>query len=387
MNYHQLLEKLFSLNQAKGVKLGLEQMRELCNSCNNPQSRFKTVHIAGTNGKGSVAAKVAKGLETKYSKVGLFTSPHISTFRERIRINGEMIDQESVEVLLNRIIDLPGTFFELTTLLAFLYFAEQGVDIAVIETGLGGRLDATNVVDPCLCIITSISLDHTELLGNTLEEIAAEKAGIIKPGVPVILGPTASLIEDTNAIRIKDSFSHVEKENCAIAQKALQLLGISEEAAQKALSTRLPCRREEIKGVTLDVAHNPEGIHRFFKEYQGENLQVICGLSSNKDLAECLRIIHQHAQQIHLVDAPNGRCASPESLKSLLLEQGADESKVHSYRSIAKALDNATQKGKSVVIGSFFIMNEARQHLGVDALQDPMDLNETFMPSQNTQPG
>lgn len=385
MQYSQLLDKLFSLNQKQGVKLGLEQMQHLCQSLNNPHKRFQTIHIAGTNGKGSVAAKIAKGLESKYSKVGLFTSPHISTFRERIRINGEMIDIKSTELLLNQIIDLPGTFFELTTLLAFLYFAEKKVDIAVIETGLGGRLDATNIITPSLSIITSISLDHTEFLGNSLDEIAREKAGIIKPGIPVILGPSASLIHSPQSIQVNGPFNSVEEENRAIAQKGMELLEVPNNAIQQALATRLPCRREVINDVILDVAHNPEGISRFFEETEEENLQVICGLSSNKDLEVCLQTIHTHAKEVHLVDASNGRCASPESLRIILMKQGVDELRIHCYRSIAEALNTAKSKGKTAVIGTFFIMDEARQHLGVDAPKDTVDLNERFIQPQNIQ--
>ncbi len=177
---------------AAAYKPGLENMLALAAAANNPHKAFKTIHIAGTNGKGSTSHLLASVLQEAGYRVGLFTSPHLVDFRERIRINGVPIDKEFVIEFVARYREaseqVQPSFFELTTLMAFSYFAQQQVDIAVIETGLGGRLDATNIVDPILSIITNISLDHTHLLGNTLVEIAGEKAGIIKPHIPVVIG-------------------------------------------------------------------------------------------------------------------------------------------------------------------------------------------------------
>jgi dihydrofolate synthase / folylpolyglutamate synthase len=376
MSHKELLERLYSLNAGRGMKLGLEQMRQLCASMGSPESKFQSVHIAGTNGKGSVAIKMAKGLESLYPRVGLFTSPHIASFRERIRINGEMISIKDTDRLLKRVIELPGTFFELTTLLAFLYFAEQKVDIAVIETGLGGRLDATNVITPRLSIITSISLEHTEILGDTVEKIAGEKAGIIKPGVPVILGPHASMISSPQAIYILESFPTVEMENRAIAQKGLELFHIPSESLRKALTARLPCRMERIGDVIFDVAHNPDAIDRFFDEEKQRPLQVVCGLSATKDLHNCLQTIRSQADHIHLTEAPNGRGAKMEHLYNILLEQGASPDKITQHPSITQAMSAATSKGLTAVLGTFFIMAEARRFLNLDDIADPFDLNE-----------
>ena len=172
-------------------KPGIETMLELDRLLGNPHRSYKTIHIAGTNGKGSTSHFLAAALQKNY-KVGLYTSPHLVDFRERVKVNGEMVSQEFVYKFLkeykDKFVELGASFFEITTALAFAYFAQQKVDIAVIECGLGGRLDSTNIIDPVLSVITNIGLDHCEHLGFSLPEVAAEKAGIIKPGAPVVIG-------------------------------------------------------------------------------------------------------------------------------------------------------------------------------------------------------
>lgn len=192
MTYLSAVTFLFRL-QKHGIKLGLETMTTLMGRLGVPQAKYRTLHIAGTNGKGSTAAMTAAILQAAGYRVGLYTSPHLVEFRERIRVNGEMIAESQVAQLTERIQtfcqpDLSPTFFEYTTAMAFQHFADSGVDVAVLEVGLGGRFDATNVVRPIACALTTIALDHQEYLGNTLSAIAFEKAGIIKPGVPVVLG-------------------------------------------------------------------------------------------------------------------------------------------------------------------------------------------------------
>ena len=192
MNYSTSVAYLYSL-QKHGIKLGLETMGSLMARLNSPHTQFRTVHIAGTNGKGSTAAMAAAVLEAAGYRVGLYTSPHLVDFRERIRVNGEMISEERVAQLTQQIRDacrqdLSPTFFEYTTAMAFQYFADSFVDVAVVEVGLGGRFDATNIVRPVACAITTIALDHQEYLGPTLSSIASEKAGIIKPRIPMVVG-------------------------------------------------------------------------------------------------------------------------------------------------------------------------------------------------------
>jgi dihydrofolate synthase / folylpolyglutamate synthase len=198
MTYQQTIDYLyqqlpmFSRIGAAAYKKDLHNTIELCTALNNPQNKFKSIHIAGTNGKGSTSHMLAAILQQAGYKTGLYTSPHLKDFRERIKVNGEMVTEDFVIEFTERTKALSEkiqpSFFELTVAMAFDYFALQNVDIAVIETGLGGRLDSTNIITPLVSIITNIGYDHMNILGDTLEEIASEKAGIIKPGVPVVIG-------------------------------------------------------------------------------------------------------------------------------------------------------------------------------------------------------
>ena len=198
MNYTQTLEFLFSSlpafesQGATAYKPGLERITAFCRHLGNPQRNFFTIHIAGTNGKGSVAHIIASVLQQAGYRTGLFTSPHLQDFRERIRVDGEMIPKQKVVNFVDKhhdkMVELQLSFFEMTAAMAFDYFAQSDVEVAVIETGLGGRLDATNLIVPILSIITNIGLEHTALLGDTLQKIAAEKAGIIKKSIPVVIG-------------------------------------------------------------------------------------------------------------------------------------------------------------------------------------------------------
>ncbi|MBI4685439.1 MAG: bifunctional folylpolyglutamate synthase/dihydrofolate synthase [Nitrospirae bacterium] len=194
MSYNDSIDYLYGL-QKYGVKFGLDNIRKLLSLFNNPQNKFRSVHIAGTNGKGSTSAMVASILQAEGFKVGLFTSPHLVSFTERIKVNNEEIAESDVVTLTEEIReriregidrDFSPTFFEFVTAMGFLYFNKQGVEWAVVETGMGGRLDATNVLMPQISVITNISYDHKEFLGNTLSAIAGEKAGIIKDGVPIV---------------------------------------------------------------------------------------------------------------------------------------------------------------------------------------------------------
>jgi dihydrofolate synthase/folylpolyglutamate synthase len=192
MTYSSAVTYLYRL-QKHGIKLGLTTMMELMVRLGMPHTRFRALHIAGTNGKGSTAAMAAAVLQAAGYRVGLYTSPHLVEFRERIRVNGAMIDESQVAQLTEQLQSLCGeelspTFFEYTTAMAFQHFADSGIDVAVVEVGLGGRFDATNVVTPMASSVTTIAFDHQEYLGNTLSSIAFEKAGIIKPGVPVVVG-------------------------------------------------------------------------------------------------------------------------------------------------------------------------------------------------------
>ena len=206
MTYKQSLDFLYnSLPMFQRIggaayKPGLGTSMALDNLFGNPHKTFKSIHIAGTNGKGSTSHLIASILQLSGYKVGLYTSPHLVDFRERIRVNGKMISKEAVTDFVNRYLDMnfdgSPSFFELTMMMAFDYFRSCNVDYAIIEVGLGGRLDSTNIITPILSVITNISFDHTQFLGNTLPQIASEKAGIIKPGIPVVIGEDCPEIHD-----------------------------------------------------------------------------------------------------------------------------------------------------------------------------------------------
>jgi len=218
MDYQETINFLFNQLPAfersgdTAYKPGLQTVNQLSHAFGNPHHKIKTIHVAGTNGKGSTSHTLASILQSAGYRVGLFTSPHLVDFRERIRVNGQMIPRHAVTNFIERYqkkkLGINPTFFELTTVMAFEYFADQKVDIAIIEVGLGGRLDSTNIITPILSIITNISLDHISLLGNSEPEIAREKAGIIKPGVPVIIGEA-----DNSAV--KTVFQEIATQNKA----------------------------------------------------------------------------------------------------------------------------------------------------------------------------
>lgn len=214
MNYEEAVDYLyarlpmFTRDGASAFKKDLTNTWQLCEALDNPQRKFRSIHIAGTNGKGSTSHMLAAILQRAGYRTGLYTSPHLLDFRERIRIDGDLVSKRSVADFVNQyqplIESIQPSFFEVTVAMAFDCFAREKVDIAIIETGLGGRLDSTNVINPLLSIITNIGYDHTNMLGNTLQEIAGEKAGIIKPGVPVVIGEWQS--------EVADVFEHVASE-------------------------------------------------------------------------------------------------------------------------------------------------------------------------------
>ena len=238
MNYQETIEYLFNSTPvfekvgAKAYKPGLQTTETLDEHFGHPHRQFKSIHVAGTNGKGSCSHTLAAILQSEGYKVGLFTSPHLVDFRERIRVNGECISEQYIIDFVEKerrfFEPLHTSFFELTTALAFKYFAEQKVDIAIIEVGLGGRLDCTNIITPILSIITNISKDHTQFLGNTLADIAGEKAGIIKPGVPVIIGedlPETRPVFQQKAQKENSPIIFAQDENQQEVQKAEHING------------------------------------------------------------------------------------------------------------------------------------------------------------------
>jgi dihydrofolate synthase/folylpolyglutamate synthase len=300
-DYRGVQEYLYSL-KAKGVSFGIDRMRLLVEALGHPEQRYAVIHIAGTNGKGSTAAMMAAILRAAGKRTGLYTSPHLIRLGERVQVDGECLHEEEIVAYTRELRpvaeklgllgpDLHPTFFEFMTAMAFLQFARKGCDVAVIEVGLGGRLDATNVVQPEVTAITSISLDHCEMLGNTAALIAAEKAGIVKPGRPVVMGrlpPEAvAVVRDIAQERGSDLRSVRERfgENLAgyprtnlegdyqrwnaatatlLARALPPAWGLTEDVIQRGLSrVQWPGRWQRVmlggRRLILDASHNPEG--------------------------------------------------------------------------------------------------------------------------------
>jgi dihydrofolate synthase/folylpolyglutamate synthase len=386
--YRRLIEALFYL-RAKGVS-----SHALHNTLGKPGCHYPTVHIAGTNGKGSVAIKMASALQEGGYRVGLYTSPHIDSFRERVQINEEKISRESVVFYLEFLQKILGeqwescNFFEITTMLAFLYFRDQGVDIAVIETGIGGRFDPTNVIIPLVSVITTISKDHEAELGNTFNAIAYQKAGIIKEKVPVVVGHRAiypSVLEEAalkNAPIIfvppPDSESYsVENQN--IAKEALKILSkkfnLTEQAIDQGLKKEQPCRFECVQLAKhplfiFDVAHNIDGFIRLTKRlqesYPDHNYHLLFGISKDKEYAECIQCITEMAKTIHLVTPAYGRGLEANKLKEAF--EAISYRHVTAYATLEETMKNLLENLDSsqdivVVCGTFYIMQTVRDWL------------------------
>jgi len=386
--YTEILHDLFQKNQTTKAEYKLEPFQKLLNAIGNPQHRYPTIHIAGTNGKGSVVLKIAAAFEMAGHRTGMYTSPHISCYRERIQINRQMIPENDVILYMEYLnlkakdLHLQLSFFEFTTALAFLYFADKQVDIAIIETGLGGRLDATNVLNPLMSIITSISLDHTAILGNTLLEIGKEKAGILRPGIPVVVGPSvplASLGNHSPIIQSNDPSVN------AIAKTALEALSwrLPSHVIDEALKLFPPCRFERIlrnnRTAILDVAHNPASIELLFQKmeqtFPDQAFNAIFGLSKTKDLAGCLHKIPKSCPLI-FTESFHDRSFSAEHLFATAQALGFEKIQIckNPYEAAKKHLGALT-----LIFGTFFIMRDVRQALGIQELCDPIDMNETML--------
>ena len=323
------------LGEMKSMKLGLEAISAVHKDLGSPADNFKSVHIAGTNGKGSVSWKIASGLQQAGLRVGLFTSPHLIHPEERIRINFKPIDQIGP--------DLPYklTYFEMMTMKAFVYFAEQNVDYAVIEVGLGGRLDATNIITPKLAVITSIGFDHMSYLGDTLEQITREKAGIMKQGVPTIVGPSVNI----NAEKVEGPFKHFEQENCAIAKRALEKLGFY----GADLSIVPPGRFQKHENIIFDVAHNMPAmealIARLKLEFPKKHFRFLVSFSEGKEHEKMLDFLKSVAVEVCIAHTTHER----------LVKLGSSDIKTV-FQTLAK---KTKIRGEMLIVtGSHFMMED-----------------------------
>jgi len=415
--------------QMHKIKLGLEAMQSILAQLGSPERKTPAVHVAGTNGKGSVCSMLRSVMTEAGYKTGLYTSPHLSSVRERFRIDDRFISEEEFTRLMEKIRSALGgktiTYFECATALAFCWFAEQECDLMVIETGMGGRLDATNVLQPLISVITTISLDHEQYLGDTIELVAFEKAGIIKQGVPVVSGVVAmqsrAVIEKISSdksaqltTRDTDFFLHASKGNlyewkdvtrgvciadirlpagglwqientsCAIAVLAQLRVGgfnISDDSIRQGISkSNWPGRMEYLKlPVTdspskslhyiLDGAHNQEGIDHLIHALQSSGLKkrlyLVWASMADKKYSSMLREIAQMADCVLLTRPDSERSASPEDMAKVL----SDSSEQTRYccqtvkESVLLAQEMATEEDLIVVAGSLYLVGEFRKLL------------------------
>jgi dihydrofolate synthase/folylpolyglutamate synthase len=416
---------MFTRIGAAAYKADLSNTITLCAALDNPQNKFKSIHVAGTNGKGSTSHMLASVLQEAGYKVGLYTSPHIKDFRERIKINGQKIEKQFVvhftENIKTKITEIQPSFFEITVAMAFAYFAKQQVDIAVIEVGLGGLLDSTNVIIPELCVITNIGLDHTNLLGTTLPEIATQKAGIIKASVPVVISQTQEETErvfTNKALEKNTSIFFADKVMEVIgmdtATIGLQKMKVVNTAKMSITNYELDIlgkyQQKNVKGVLLaleilqqynwnisaqnivdglkniknntglmgrfdmleispmliaDVAHNADGITEVLAQIKNiphNNLHIITGFVADKAVDKVLALFPKNANY-YFTQANIPRALLKENLQETAKQyqlNGEVYNNVNTALQAAKA--NASKEDIILICGSFFIIAELEQY-------------------------
>jgi dihydrofolate synthase/folylpolyglutamate synthase len=411
---------MFSRTGNEAIKIGLTNIYALCEILNQPQKKCKFIHIAGTNGKGSVSHLIASVLQTAGYKTGLYTSPHLKDLRERIKINGKEIGEQElidfIEMMQPHIEKIKPSFFEIAVAMAFEHFAKHHCDIAVIETGLGGRLDSTNIITPELSVITNISYDHTKILGDTLAEIAAEKAGIIKPKIPVVIGETHAETEKIFEMFAQTNHSEIhfadkefqlqnyyyEKEELVVeisethktdhtkyvldltagyqtkniltaiaACRILQKNGwnIDEKHIKNGLhhakkNTGLHGRWETIQQhprIVLDVAHNPDGMRQILNQLEiatYRHLHIVLGMSKDKDISVVLSMLPQTATYYF------SHAHVPRAMNVADLSAAASEYDLHGKlfenvnEAIRAAVLHASKDDLILVCGSVFLVGE-----------------------------
>ncbi|MGC9346888.1 MAG: bifunctional folylpolyglutamate synthase/dihydrofolate synthase [Anaerolineae bacterium] len=445
MKYHDVLRYLYGLVDYEKRRIErysprefkLERMVDFLEKLDNPHSSYPTIHVAGTKGKGSVSTMMAEIAKAGGLRTGLYVSPHLHTYRERIQINRELISRSAMANLVEEIQPIvetvPGlTTFEVTTALAFLYFQRKEVDLAVMEVGLGGRLDATNVILPEISIITSLSLDHTYLLGDTLAEIAWEKAGIIKPGVPVVTAPQKvealdvlrdvtherdaeltivgeewtwepisrsldgqvirvskrngpSPFEGTYEVRLLGDF---QQENATVAVAAAAVLGktghtwASPEATRIALrEAQWPGRMEVLSSnppLLIDCAHNPYSAQVLIDSlktwFPGTSWLLIYGASNDKDIKGMLKALLPHTEHVIVTRSYHPRAAAPYILADICADLGKGaEIAVSAERALEQACRRLQPGWGIIATGSIFLAADIREAWSKDeALDLPM---------------
>ena len=381
-----------------GMKPGLDAIRGTCAALGDPQQSFSAIHIAGTNGKGAVCAMLDAALRANGLRVGRYTSPHLVKLNERFFLDGAPIGDATLESAANNVSEiiqattrqLPTTncqltFFEALTAVAFLVYADAKVDYAVLETGLGGRLDATNVCVPALCVVTRIGLDHCDWLGDTVEKIASEKAGIIKPHVPVVLGenlPEVRAVVEARAKEVGAPFFYApdvasaadvprdfslagtfNRENAVTALAALKVLGKGD--ASGFADVVWPGRFQRVENFIIDGAHNPPAAHALAEALRelhlSEPLALIAGFCGDKDVGDVLSILAPFVKKGYAVRTNNPRSLSAEETAEKMRAAGIDA--VESP-SLAAAIGSASSAPRALICGSLFLAGEALVELG-----------------------
>jgi len=416
VDYRRSLEYLYGLQQF-GIKLGLENVRGLLSRLGDPQDALSVVHIAGTNGKGSTACNLAALIGSADLRVGLYTSPHLHSFTERIRIDGAVIDETEVVALTDEIrtqtSGIPVTFFEFTTALALLYFARRQVDWVVLETGLGGRLDATNVVHPRLTLLTPVALDHQAYLGSGLEQVAAEKAGIIKPGVPVVSArqsPAVERVVEQRACELNSPLLMAGRdwtvapcgkrrvdyhgrrwkisglpqalagihqgENLGLALAAAELL--SEEItaleptgfAEALRQVRWPGRLERWQGpcqVLIDGAHNPAGAQRlaeYLESIGARDLSLVASFKDDKEWLEVFARLAPFCKRCYFAPLRDQPSIDPSRVLAEARNRGLSAVLAPTVETALKgALASSGSAAGILAAGSLFLVAEAREFL------------------------
>ncbi|MDW8308016.1 MAG: folylpolyglutamate synthase/dihydrofolate synthase family protein [Verrucomicrobiales bacterium] len=429
MTYTEAVKFLYRLRWL-GAKFGLENTRRLAALAGRPHERLRFIHVAGTNGKGSTCAMLESIYRAAGLRVGLYTSPHLVSFRERIQVNRQLIPEADVVRLVGAmqpwLATFPAehqpTFFEVVTVMALRYFEEQRCDLVVWETGMGGRLDATNIVTPLASVITNIGFDHQQWLGNTLAQIAAEKAGIIKPGVPVltatdapealeviertarergapltVIGPETLLPPELASLQLPLPGAH-QRRNAALAIATVQALQeqipVSREAVVRGLSTvQWPGRMQTVtrpggQRVVLDAAHNPAGIEALAgalrTAYPGARFALVLGILRDKDWRAMCERLAPLARRILTVPVGSERTADAAELAEAC-RHAAPGVEVCCCASLDEALERVAEERLVVVTGSSYLVGEVLERLGLapEGARQERALNEwAAAPSQ-----
>jgi len=418
--YQQSLDYLYGLEKF-GMIFNLTQVERILNAIGDPHKEIQTIHIGGTNGKGSTAAMMSSILQKEGYRVGLYTSPHLIRFTERIKVNGKEIEEEEVAALagwMRKEIEASGilppfTFFDFTTAMALHYFKQKLVDLAILEVGLGGRLDSTNVVDPLIAIITNIAKDHEEYLGKSILKIAQEKAGIIKKGRPLVTAATQPLAlrlfskvcqgKESPYFRVGKEFRYVRAEdgdfdyeglnrklwgihlnlkgfhqviNATTALGAMEVLeDLGYRVSTHAMIDGLkevdwPGRLEMVSSsprVVLDGAHNPAGAlvlkESLEKEFQYQNLILLIGIMKDKDIPSMLHLLAPLAHHIIFTKPHTDRAAAPSLLKKALGQNGKKAEIAEDLReAIERGLSLTQEEDLLCITGSLYTVGEARAY-------------------------